>query len=136
VEANLSGSDAADPRRATEVDRQIGARIRARRLELQMSQEKLAEALGVTFQQVQKYERGFNRVAASKLFEIARTLDVNVAALLPRASASKLDLAVDGEAFGELHAAYAKLNAKGQSMLLNLARSLLQQPDFRRSRKN
>lgn len=61
------------------VDRQVGLRIRMRRKELGISQEKLAEALGLTFQQVQKYERATNRVSASKLYEIACALDANVA---------------------------------------------------------
>jgi transcriptional regulator with XRE-family HTH domain len=60
------------------VDRHVGLHIRMRRKALGMSQEKLAEALGLTFQQVQKYERGANRVSASKLWEIARALGVNV----------------------------------------------------------
>jgi transcriptional regulator with XRE-family HTH domain len=61
------------------VDRHVGLRIRMRRKELGISQEKLAEALGLTFQQVQKYERAANRVSASKLFEIARALNTGVA---------------------------------------------------------
>jgi transcriptional regulator with XRE-family HTH domain len=61
------------------VDRHVGLRIRMRRKELNMSQEKLAESLGLTFQQVQKYERAANRVSASKLFEIARALNTTVA---------------------------------------------------------
>jgi transcriptional regulator with XRE-family HTH domain len=60
------------------VDRHVGLRIRMRRKELGISQERLAEALGLTFQQVQKYERAANRVSASKLFEIARALNANV----------------------------------------------------------
>ncbi len=58
------------------VDLHVGARVRMRRKLLGVSQEKLAGALGLTFQQVQKYERGANRISASKLFEIARFLDV------------------------------------------------------------
>ncbi len=57
------------------VDRHVGALIRAKRRAMGMSQSKLAEALGVTFQQVQKYERGTNRVSSSKLYEIAQKLD-------------------------------------------------------------
>lgn len=56
------------------VDLHVGARIRMRRRLQGVSQEKLAEALGLTFQQVQKYERGANRVSASKLYEIAAML--------------------------------------------------------------
>ena len=60
------------------VDIHVGSRIRMRRTLLGMSQEKLGEALALTFQQVQKYERGANRVGASRLFEISRILDVPV----------------------------------------------------------
>jgi transcriptional regulator with XRE-family HTH domain len=61
------------------VDLHVGARIRMRRKLLGVSQERLAEQLGLTFQQVQKYERGANRVSASKLYEIAKALQTSVA---------------------------------------------------------
>ena len=61
------------------VDRHVGLRIRMRRKEIGVSQERLAEALGITFQQVQKYERGANRVSASKLWEIAGALRTPIA---------------------------------------------------------
>ena len=61
------------------VDRHVGLRIRMRRKEMGVSQERLAESLGITFQQVQKYERGANRVSASKLWEIAAALKTPVA---------------------------------------------------------
>jgi transcriptional regulator with XRE-family HTH domain len=61
------------------VDLHVGARIRMRRRMQAVSQEKLAEALGLTFQQVQKYERGANRVSASKLYEIAAALKTPIA---------------------------------------------------------
>src|SRR5437868_11330723 len=60
------------------IDRHVGLRIRMRRKELGLSQEKLAESIGLTFQQVQKYERAANRVSASKLWEMARALDTTV----------------------------------------------------------
>ncbi|MDG6094057.1 helix-turn-helix domain-containing protein [Acetobacter sp. AN02] len=60
------------------LDAHIGARIRLRRMLLGMTQVELGEALGLTFQQVQKYERGTNRVSASRLAEIARALDVPI----------------------------------------------------------
>ena len=60
------------------VDLHVGGRIRMKRKVLGVSQERLAEALGLTFQQVQKYERGANRVSASKLYEIAAALKTPV----------------------------------------------------------
>ena len=60
------------------VDVHVGSRVRMRRTLLGMSQEKLGEALALTFQQVQKYERGANRVGSSRLFEISRILDVPI----------------------------------------------------------
>jgi transcriptional regulator with XRE-family HTH domain len=61
------------------IDVHVGLQVRLRRKELKISQEKLAETLGLTFQQVQKYERGTNRISASKLYEIARSLRVSIA---------------------------------------------------------
>ncbi|MEW6437245.1 MAG: helix-turn-helix transcriptional regulator [Pseudomonadota bacterium] len=58
------------------IDRHVGSRVRMRRILLGMSQEKLGEALGLTFQQIQKYEKGTNRIGASRLQQISRTLNV------------------------------------------------------------
>jgi transcriptional regulator with XRE-family HTH domain len=60
------------------IDAIVGARLRQRRTLLGMSQEKLGEAIGLTFQQVQKYPRGANRISASRLFDMARVLEVPV----------------------------------------------------------
>lgn len=60
------------------IDKYVGTRVRARRVGMRLSQTKLGDAIGVTFQQVQKYENGTNRIGASNLFRIARTLDVDV----------------------------------------------------------
>ena len=60
------------------IDIRVGARLRLRRNMLGLSQEKLGEAIGLTFQQVQKYERGANRIGASRLHELSRVLDVPV----------------------------------------------------------
>lgn len=65
-------------RRANPMDVHVGGRVRLRRMLLGMSQEKLGEHLGLTFQQVQKYEKGVNRIGASRLFEMARVLQVPV----------------------------------------------------------
>lgn len=86
-----------DERSANSVDRRLGQRLRARRLETGLSQEKLAELLGLTFQQVQKYEKGVNRMAASRLLEIANALDVPISFFYDGLSASTPDgVAEDG----------------------------------------
>ena len=64
--------------RPSPIDVHVGSRVRLRRTLLGMSQEKLGEALGLTFQQVQKYERGVNRIGASRLFDLGRVLDVPI----------------------------------------------------------
>lgn len=71
--------DAPTDRRSNAIDAHVGSRIRLRRTLLGMSQDKLGQAIGLTFQQVQKYERGANRIGAGRLFEIAQVLDVPVA---------------------------------------------------------
>jgi transcriptional regulator with XRE-family HTH domain len=60
------------------IDRHVGSRVRMRRMMISMSQEKLGERLGITFQQVQKYEKGTNRIGASRLHQIAKILGVAV----------------------------------------------------------
>ena len=60
------------------VDVHVGARVRLRRTLLGVSQEKLGDAVGLTFQQIQKYERGANRIGASRVYELSRILDVPV----------------------------------------------------------
>jgi transcriptional regulator with XRE-family HTH domain len=65
-------------RRANPLDVHVGARVRLRRMLLGMSQEKLGEHLGLTFQQIQKYEKGVNRIGASRLFDLSRVLGVPI----------------------------------------------------------
>lgn len=81
----MSGDTTSGPEKAapdkegpSPIDTHVGTRIRLRRTLMGMSQEKLGEALGLTFQQVQKYERGVNRVGASRLFDLSRVLDVPI----------------------------------------------------------
>lgn len=73
-----SGSDDHNARRANPMDAHVGSRVRLRRMLLGMSQEKLGEQLGLTFQQVQKYEKGVNRIGASRLFDLAKVLGVPI----------------------------------------------------------
>ena len=70
--------DAKDPARTAQLELAIGVRMRTRRRQLGLSQSDLAECLGVSFQQVQKYERGANRVAASTLLAAAQALGVTI----------------------------------------------------------
>ncbi|HJV43000.1 helix-turn-helix transcriptional regulator [Caulobacter sp.] len=81
------------------VDLHVGARIRMRRKILGVSQERLAEDLGLTFQQVQKYERGANRVSASKLYEIARSLQSSVGYFFEGLGSTGEGMAEGGEPF-------------------------------------
>ena len=78
----MSENASAAPRRkrgrATDVDALVGKHIRNRRMLLGMSQSELAGALGITFQQLQKYERGLNRVGAGRLYEVSRALQAPV----------------------------------------------------------
>lgn len=62
----------------SDVDNHVGAKIRVRRVELGMSQTDVADKLGLTFQQVQKYERGYNRVSASRLYDLTQILGVDI----------------------------------------------------------
>ncbi len=64
--------------RANSLDAHVGVRLRHRRTLMGMSQEKLADALGITFQQVQKYERGVNRIGASRLYDLGNILEVPI----------------------------------------------------------
>jgi transcriptional regulator with XRE-family HTH domain len=70
------------------IDKHVGSRVRMRRMMLSMSQEKLGDALGLTFQQVQKYEKGTNRIGASRLQQIAHILQVPVSFFFEGAPAS------------------------------------------------
>ena len=64
--------------RASEIDRYVGARIRERRVMLGLSQQQMADLIGVTYQQAHKYERGINRISAGRLYEISQVLGVPV----------------------------------------------------------
>ena len=74
---------------ATKADKLIGVKIRAQRLKIGLSQEELGTKLGVTFQQIQKYEKGVNRVGSGRLYEIAELLEVPVASFFEGDAKSK-----------------------------------------------
>jgi len=77
----VSGEKPMSVKAPNPVDKYVGSRIRMRRIMLGMSQEKLGESLGLTFQQIQKYEKGTNRVGASRLQQISEILQVPVSFL-------------------------------------------------------
>ena len=100
------------------IDVYVGNRVRLRRVYLGYSQDRVAKALGVTFQQIQKYERGGNRISASKLFEISVLLDVPVAFFFEGADDVMTEgivkeLAVQGRGGGES----ANASQNGQSLM-------------------
>ena len=70
------------------IDKHVGARVRMRRMLIGMSQEKLGDALGLTFQQIQKYEKGANRISASRLQQISEALSTPLAYFFKGAPAS------------------------------------------------
>lgn len=82
AETETPSRPAVSPRRSTsrtqDIDRHVGARVRERRIMLGLTQQQLAELIGVTYQQAHKYERAINRVSAGRLFEIAQVLSVPV----------------------------------------------------------
>lgn len=97
-------------RKPSPVDVHVGSRIRVRRRVLGLSQEHLAQALGLTFQQVQKYEHGTNRISASKLFGIADTLQVTVGYFfqgLPGPQQTNHNVLVDPEEMADPEAEHA-----------------------------
>lgn len=87
------------------VDVHVGQRLRVRRSLLGMSQEKLADAIGLTFQQIQKYERGVNRISAGRLFQFSKILDIPVSYFYDQIDGGKGQIATglsdnDQESFG------------------------------------
>ncbi len=116
-------------KRTTEVDGVIGAKIRMRRGELGMTQTDLAKQLGVTFQQVQKYEQGKNRVGGSRLAGVAKALDVPVAYFFDQSS-EEME-AVSGSLLNtrgavSLLKAFASIDSRQQRQaVINLARAMV-----------
>ena len=124
------------------VDQHVGMRIRVRRKAVGLSQDKLAEALGLTFQQVQKYERGLNRVSASKLYDIARTLRASIPYFFeglastetvnrkdvsePDSAEFLYDLVMTPEGL-ELAALFPRIERRHRRLVLEMARALVRE---------
>jgi len=120
-----------NPRSASAIDKFIGAQIRVRRSAVGLSQEALAEAIGVTFQQIQKYEKGVNRVSAATLLRIAQALEVEVSCLMPSALGKHAGDQLGLEVIAALSQPLAWLNGEGREVLVVLARALATHPRLR-----
>ena len=130
-----------DPRaqRAHHIDIHVGARVRTRRTALKISQQELAGHLNLTFQQVQKYERGANRISASKLYGIAKVFKVKVETFFEGLPDTEGDGSVTNEiaAFNQQAVEIAQavpsmlkvglLNRKGQQAIGDLIESVVEQ---------
>jgi len=116
--------------RASSIDRHVGSRIRERRIMLGLSQQQMADMIGVTYQQAHKYERGINRISAGRLYEITRVLSVPIAYFF-----EGLELGEDDGALNprqrmclELARNFASIgNQRHQEALSQLARALAAQ---------
>ncbi|MEZ5854779.1 MAG: helix-turn-helix domain-containing protein [Hyphomicrobiaceae bacterium] len=127
-------SDEKGSRRANPIDAHVGGRVRLRRMLLGISQEKLGERLGLTFQQVQKYEKGVNRIGASRLFDLSVVLGVPIDFFFQDAPAA--------EARAQPLSGFAESSADGQileflntreGLELNKAFSRITDPKSRRA---
>ena len=125
-------------KQANPIDIQVGNRVRIRRMLIGMSQERLGDLLGLTFQQVQKYEKGVNRIGAGRLFEVSRILNVpvdffyegvNDAAQSANETdgAPVMDFVSSGEGL-QLSLAFMKIkDAKVRKRVLDLVKSLAEE---------
>jgi transcriptional regulator with XRE-family HTH domain len=121
-------------RGVTGMDRVIGVRLRGRRLEQHMSQEELANKIGVSFQQVQKYEKGVNRIGSARLVEIARILECDTSYFLADLNGNGGKSNVTVSRFAEFMAtkdgldineAMVRLSEPHRRGVIDLARSLV-----------
>ncbi|MGB8397611.1 helix-turn-helix domain-containing protein [Bradyrhizobium sp.] len=113
------------------VDKYVGSRVRMRRIMLGMSQEKLGEALGLTFQQVQKYEKGTNRVGASRLQQISEILQVPVSFLFDGGPSGAAN--TDGFSEGTSPAYVSDFLATSEGLALTRAFTRITDAKLRRS---
>lgn len=112
--------------RANDTDRHVGARIRERRIMLGLSQQQMADLIGVTYQQAHKYERGINRISAGRLYEIAQVLGVPVSYFFEGLENQRApDLTARQRMCLELARNFSSIsNEKHQEALSQLARAL------------
>ncbi|MCH2037853.1 MAG: helix-turn-helix domain-containing protein [Rickettsiales bacterium] len=100
------------------VDKHVGSRLRTRRTILGMSQEALGDAVGITFQQIQKYEKGLNRIGSSRLYEFACILNVDVSYFFEDIASGDDSISVANESYDEF-----KYDSLGNKEILTLVRA-------------
>jgi transcriptional regulator with XRE-family HTH domain len=124
----VKDTPAPNKKKPNPVDTHVGSRVRLRRMMLGMSQEKLGEKLGITFQQIQKYEKGTNRVGASRLQHIATVLQVPVSFFFEDAPGHT------GEGFSESNAStyLTEFLSTSDGLQLNRAFVRIEDPKVRR----
>lgn len=140
VPARILFQSVVPKKQANPIDVQVGNRVRIRRMLIGMSQERLGDMLGLTFQQVQKYEKGVNRIGAGRLYEVARILNVpvdffyeGIADSGPNAGeaegASIMAFISSGEGL-QLSTAFMKIkDAKVRKRVLDLVKSLAEEEE-------
>jgi len=114
-------------KQANPIDAQVGNRVRIRRMLIGMSQEKLGDLLGLTFQQVQKYEKGVNRVGAGRLYEISRILGVPIEFFYEGVAAAQA-----GEFAETKSAPVMEFVSSGEGLQLSLAFMKIKDPKVRK----
>ncbi len=127
--AAAKASNEAPRVRAQDIDRYVGARMRERRIMLGLTQQQMAELIGVTYQQAHKYEKGINRVAAGRLSAIAKALGVEIGFFFERAEAdhSGFKPSTQQRLMLELARSFVALpSRRHQEAICNLARVLAQ----------
>jgi transcriptional regulator with XRE-family HTH domain len=121
------------PKTPDSIDKLVGQNIRIQRLAMGLSQTELAEKLGVTFQQVQKYEKGVNRIGCGRLFQIARTLGVHIMDFFdgsdtgkPAAEANARELISEPQAYGLVEAFSQIEDRRLRRLLVELVKKIAQ----------
>lgn len=129
-----TGTDAkpSNVKKPNPVDVHVGSRVRLRRMLLGMSQEKLGDQLGLTFQQVQKYEKGINRIGASRLFQLSKILEVNVQFFFDEVAAEENAGTASGFAEGGGDGLVFELLNSREGLELNRAFAKISNPRVRR----
>ena len=116
------------PRTPSWVDAYVGSRVRLRRMKLGLSQKKVGEAIGITFQQVQKYEKGINRIGARRLLDLAECLNVPISFFFPKDGADSFSLDRLAEPIGTT----AQLGVTSEAVELAQLFSEITEPDLRK----